>query len=466
MLNKKNILILLKSGIIAQILPILTYPIITRFYSTEDFGLYSTVLSIITTISVFIILKLDQALPISENKDKISLIRLSIISTILISISTLLILIMLKNFDLIHNIDFKTILLLVVSILLNGFINLYIGINISNGEFAKNANNQIIRSLFLATTQMIAGIIGYLEYGLIISFIIAQIISLIFLTFNNYQLVKSLFSENWKIKSDLNLLFSKYRDFPLFLSPTGLVNTLGMTVPILLISNIYGLTYAGFYGLVTRAFMTPLNVISLSISQPLFKDLSDNRNSKYNLKDIFIKSFIILVTVSVFPLNLFSGSMEFIFEKVFSSTWKVSGEIALYLMPWMSINFVLSPLLNLYIVLRKQSINLFINIIITLSRITVIIISGALNFDFSTMILLFGLISFIFAFVQLLILFKLINVSLYELIRFIVLPISFSIMLSYFININFTPIYSIIICTIIILIYFIILKKRLKGLLI
>lgn len=461
MLNKSNILILLKGGLIAQFLPIISYPIITRLFATEDFGLYSTILSIITTFTVITILKLDQAIPIANLEDKKRLIRVSLFSNTIITIFAFIIINLLIKNKFLETIDITSQLLLVIAIFLNGLINLFIGINVSKGKFKNNASNQIIRAVILTFLQVLLGYIGFTSYGLLISFVIAQALSLVFLLIKNKDEVKDALNIK-QIKNDLYLMKKSYLDFLFLLTPTQLINTMGMTIPIVLITSTYGLVAAGLYGLVTRAFMTPLNTISLSIAQPLFKEMSDFKDDVFILNKTLKKAVIMLSLIAIVPLNLVSANMEYLFSIVFSSEWEKAGTFALFIIPWISINFILSPISNLYTVLRKQHINLIMNIIITVARVSSILICYKLKFSMTQAILAFGIISFFLALAQIFILFSMVKLDKRILLMYVILPLIISLTLSIIMSSLFSPIISLSLCCVLLMVYIIISLKSIK----
>lgn len=50
---------------------------------------------------------------------------------------------------------------------------------------------------------------------------------------------------------------SRYRRFPLFLAPSGLLKVLGQQLPVLLVAYWYGSSVAGWLGLTLRVWPSP-----------------------------------------------------------------------------------------------------------------------------------------------------------------------------------------------------------------
>ena len=83
----KNFLSLISGTSIAQIIPILIAPILSRLYSPEDFGLYAFYIGIVGVLSVISTFKYEMAIIIPKNKLVVNqLLQISIFSSILISL--------------------------------------------------------------------------------------------------------------------------------------------------------------------------------------------------------------------------------------------------------------------------------------------------------------------------------------------------------------------------------------------
>lgn len=72
----KNISILMTGTIIAQVIPILLSPILTRLYSPSEFGMLAVFLSITSILAVFANLRLDVAIMSASDQEKLILKKL------------------------------------------------------------------------------------------------------------------------------------------------------------------------------------------------------------------------------------------------------------------------------------------------------------------------------------------------------------------------------------------------------
>ncbi len=82
-----NVFKLISGNIIAQILGIITIPVITRLYSPGDYGVFQLIISISSIITIFSCLSYQLAIMLpKEDEDSINIVALCIMLTILISV--------------------------------------------------------------------------------------------------------------------------------------------------------------------------------------------------------------------------------------------------------------------------------------------------------------------------------------------------------------------------------------------
>jgi len=93
----KNILVLMSGTTTAQIISLLVTPILTRLFSPEEFGNYALFITITSILSILISLRYELAIMLpKEEKDARSIVKLSLIISLIIS-SFLIIIIFVFN---------------------------------------------------------------------------------------------------------------------------------------------------------------------------------------------------------------------------------------------------------------------------------------------------------------------------------------------------------------------------------
>jgi len=122
----KNTLSLVSGNIIAQSIPMILAPILTRIYTPEEFVLFATFMSIVGIFMVIATGKYEMAIVMPEkDKETINIFALSILITIFISILSLIIVSIFNEeiVKLINHEELKNWLFLIpISVLVSGFL--------------------------------------------------------------------------------------------------------------------------------------------------------------------------------------------------------------------------------------------------------------------------------------------------------------------------------------------------------
>lgn len=340
----KNVVTLMTGTAVAQAIPIAVSPILTRLYTPEEFGALGLFLSI---TSIFVTLasgryELAIILP-KKDSDAINLLALGFIICTCVSFATFLtILIFNKKISLaLGNEEIGLWLFLTpISIFLSGVFNLLNYYNTRCKNYKDIRNAVVFKSIAMAITQVILGIIKTGAIGLISGQLISQIIS-------NGKLVKNITTDNSirHIKTTkLIALAKKYKDFPKFTMWAGLANSLSQNINNFFISTLYNLTYFGYYSFAEKILGMPASLIGSSIGQVYYQEGSREQQTNGTVYHSFIKTTKRLITIGVPFYFVLYFTVEDIFYYVFGADWVTAGSYAKILIPLFLVRFVVSPL--------------------------------------------------------------------------------------------------------------------------
>lgn len=365
----KNVLTLVTGSAISQLIIYASVLILTRLFSPEIFGVYILFSSSILILNPIITLQYELAIVIpKDDKDAINTLTLSLLIILFLSFIFLIIVILFKSLILsfleIEKLSFF-IYFLPLSTLLFGFINSLNYWNNRTKNFANIANGNIIKSASMSAGQIAIGFSIYKNIGLIPGMILGQISQFLFLIRKSYSSIH-------KHKNEINFsrmitLLKKYKDIPIYNTSINFLNTLSNEIPSLLISKYFGLTTLGIYGLAIKIGRAPVGIIQNSIGQVFFNKASEAYNKKENLQFIIKKTWLHLLKISgliFIPLLIISFFLDIIFGK----EWMEVGYYLRILIPWLFIMFFSSPISNLIVILNKQKVILFYDILLLISR--------------------------------------------------------------------------------------------------
>lgn len=390
----KNISILVTGTVIAQIIPFLIAPIITRIYSPSDFGFFSFYMSIAAGITVICTARYDLAIVLPKNNnDAQKLITLSFIICSIVSFFSLIviiIIILLKNIP----VYFCLIPLFVFML---GFNQIFINWNNRIKKYKQISFNRINNSIFGNLSMLGLGFLKTGTIGLIIGTFIGIIIStLIFvrkdlkLLFHNIRFSKY---------SEIKEIAIQHKEMPKTNTIQALIDMYQINGLVYLIPIFFSSTILGLYSFGMRILQAPVNLLGSAIAQVFYQRASEKYNKNENiypfLKDTIIRSAIIAIPIPV--ILLLKG--EDLFAFIFSENWRLAGLYAKILSPWIYFDFIRTTISQTPIILSKQkqlaSISIFGSLIITISILYAGIIVKDITFGFYMISILFSILNVI-----------------------------------------------------------------------
>jgi lipopolysaccharide exporter len=369
----KNTLTLVSGTAIAQIIPIILTPVLTRLYSPEEFGLFSLYTSLVLILSVVATGRYELAIMIPENRiEALNLAALSILIAFIYSfIISLIITIFPREIaSLLGQPDIKTwLFFLPISIFLIG---VYQSVNYwtnRNKFYKKIAQTRVLQSLVNGSVNITFSKLG--ATGLIGGYIIGQLFATTFLIYKNASEFKKICT---KVNFKEMLRQSKnYIDFPVKSSIGALLNVLASYLPLLLIGIFYGPTVMGLFSLTLKTLSTPISIIGNSVSQ-VFYERAVNASRVGGMEELFKKTTFYLFLIIVFPMLVLFIFGERIFSIAFGKEWKEAGIITQYLIPFYFVRFIFSAQSSLLMVKRKLKFEIKINFLFLLGQLLSIFI--------------------------------------------------------------------------------------------
>ena len=271
----KNMAIMSIAPIFTQALSFILIPIITRYYSPEDFGMFSLYGSIITPFAVFANLGYGSAIVSAQSDDEASnLFTLNIFSTILFTLLSFIIFIIFneeigsfKNYGSIKSYFW----LIPISILIHGFYIAFRSLNIRFKGFNLISSSQIVKYLSENSNNLIAAFTGFASGGLlIIGGLLGGISSLSILSINFWTKTKNKIINDFSLNS-LKHVALKYSKFPKYILPVDFVSRISEQLPIYLLAIYFSQSIIGYYALGLRLLTMPISLIGGAIGDVFFK---------------------------------------------------------------------------------------------------------------------------------------------------------------------------------------------------
>ncbi len=363
----KNSILMINSAVIVQIISISVSPILTRIYQPNDFGTFGILMAVVGLLSIFSTFGYSNAILIASEHELNSLRIFCLKSVMFVSFICLLVLLLWhRKLFAFFNLDkyYYFIYVIPLLVMFNGISIIYNSLAIRFNYFKILTKNRILTAIMSAFVSIGLGLLYKSVWGLILGFMIVQIISSIFLltAFNRRQQNLDIFISR---NAPLVEILRGHKQFLQFGMPTALINNFLNQLPIFALSKFSFQPYAsiGHYNMTNRILGLPVALVSTSIGDSFKQRALIDYNTLGNCRDIYIRTFKILFLLSIVPFSLIITFGPDIFEYIFGLQWRESGEYARILGPMFLLRFSVSPLSSVFVIAQKQKLDLYLHIL-------------------------------------------------------------------------------------------------------
>jgi O-antigen/teichoic acid export membrane protein len=384
----RNVMLVSAGTIVAQIIPSIISPIITRIYTPEEFGLYGIYMAIASLLVTIASGRYDLAIFIPDKiNDSKRIVLLSIFLAALFSIFICFIIFPL-NYILVNYLGEKEISVWLYTIpfivfLISMFQVILQWLN-KIKSYKGISGLRIVNSGIMSFLNLGFGFLDLKINGLILSTLVSQTI-LSLLTFKYIKTFVNLFSI-----PRFRALMKKYVNYPKFLLPSTLAGELAAQIPVILLSAFFGPATSGFYLLANKIMALPMSVVGGSIGSVYRQEAFDEFIKKGNCTELYKKTFRKMFIFGFFPFLIFFFGGKFIFSLIFGMQWVIAGEMASYLSVMIFFQILSTPMADTILLVNAQKIDLFLQIgRLTLSILSLLI--GKLFRSYELGIILFSM---------------------------------------------------------------------------
>lgn len=366
----RNVGKLLTANVFAQVLGLLIYPILTRLYAPEDFGLLSLFTSIGGVLIILASLDWHNAIVLPKTDEgarpivHISLLAIAILTGLLsltIPFATPIANIF-KSPDLA-----KYYWLLPLYVCLMSVWNVLNYWYIRRQAYGRVSGYQISQSLFSAGYKTGFGWFGILNGGLLYSSILSPLCALIISIFLSWgRHLQSLLSWNWEECKKAAL---SYVNFPKYSLPHSLLNNIAAQLPILLLTPLFSVREVGFWSMAIMLSFMPISTITRALYQVYYQKITAKVNARLSISSFF-RRFTTLTLAFVLPFfTLLWFVLPALTAWLLGAEWEVTGVYIRWLLPWLVCNILCASTGYLFNIFFKQKQGLFFEILVLVCRV-------------------------------------------------------------------------------------------------
>lgn len=464
-----NVAKLTTGSAVAQAITILLVPVITRLFSPEAFGVLGVFTSITSIISSVACLRYERTVMLPESDEKaVNLFSLSIIISLLVSILCAFLIIFFRGYivKLLNASNSKVIIFLVpLMVFVSGSFLILQSWNLRKKNFGTLSFIPIINAMSAQLLKIFLGFLGFVRGEfLIIATIIGHIASNLYMAYKTWRSDGHFIIRATNLGSMLEGM-KRYKDFPIYGSWSTLLNVFSQNLPVLIFGFYFSTEAVGLYVLARRVLNSPMRFVGTSIGRVFFQKAAETKNLGHlpYLVEGVLRNLFILGLFPFLVLIVIGGDL---FYFVFGKGWYESGVYAQILCIWIFLEFVYTPVSTLFGVLELQKAALFSNIGLVSLRFISLLIGGILGNPRIAVIIL-SATGAIYSSVLIVWLTSKADVNVYKMIslstlfNFCLIPLPILLAIHFFeaiIEPHF--IYTLVLCLIGIMLYYILIIKR------
>lgn len=356
---KKNVAIMVSGRVLAQAIPILLTPLLTRLYSPSEFGIFGVYAAIIAFLAMISNgrYSLSIILPKSDIETKRLLILSSFLTIVVTAIFALGFIALGSCFFDFFEISMlqKYLPILILNIL---FIGLYESLYyyvLRTKNYKILTTNIIIQALVLVSIRLLCGYLNFTEIGLIISYLIGYSVGYILLISRLKIPIFSLFKE-FKI-FDYILLLKRYSRFPKYSLLADSLSVLATYSPNMLLNKIFGSVVTGYYSMSDKILGSPIWFVTSSVGDVFKQEASEQLRVKNSCFEVFVKTTKTLFFIGIIPFSVLFIISPYVVPFILGENWKEAGVFIQIFSIMYFLRFIISPVSHVIYIVNKQNYN-------------------------------------------------------------------------------------------------------------
>lgn len=341
------------ASVVSQLCALAVFPIVARWCTVGDLGLYQLYLSVVTGISVIACLRYDYALlqPASESEAR-SLSTVAIVAALVSGLATVGAVIvaggLFQTEGWIRLRDSVAFVAIAVSV--GGITSVRTQWLTRRGAFGQLVRARLAQSTIMAGTQILTSFYGYGGFGLLLSDVLGRCAGLIAL----WRPDNCQGPGQTRLRELLHVAL-RYSRFPMISTPSAIINAVGFSLPVLFLERYYGVSGVGIYSLLERIMGVPTTFAGQPLSQTFIHRLRESmrepsRNGARNELSSTVRATAVL---GIVPFAALALAGPRIVSVVFGEQWQTVGHLAQVLAVPYFVAYAFWPVMPALIILNR-----------------------------------------------------------------------------------------------------------------
>ena len=329
---------------LAQIIPILATPVLTRLYSPADFGVLALYLSCAAVLAVLATGRYEMAIPLPA--DELTAANIAVFTVKLSAIVSLLVLAVVAAFglpiaSLLGDVSLVPWLyFLPLTVFAGGVISACQFWCNLRSEYARMAGNRMQVGLVTALAQIGLGSLGF-RGGQVVGAVIGQGLSAA-------VYARSIWHNDHQIFSRTSLAAQIqaakiYLRHPAHIAPSQLIGVVAGIMPVFIMTEAYGVTAAGMLALALKLVALPTSLVASAIGDVYRQKIAQSYNETGQFKSIFVRTLSLTTVIAFIPFLFMYFLAPPVFVLIFGEAWREAGNYAQILTVAAFFQFIFTP---------------------------------------------------------------------------------------------------------------------------
>ena len=353
---KRNSLTLSGGVAVAQVIPLIFYPLLGRIFTVAEFGLLASLTSIISVLTVVGSGRYENGVLVAPTKEEAAHVAvLSVVLSLIVMMLSWLVMRFLLQDALVqwlHEPQLSRWLFVcpLASVCIIVF-NVYNEWCVREKYFRALAVNKMVNAGATTLSKVFLGFVHLVSQGLVVGDLFGRFVSAVGCVIRAWMKDGSTFA---KVRlAGLWRCLIKYKDFPIYTMPGQLFNAVGQSAPVLLIAFLFDSETVGLFSMATMVFVLPITVIGNTLRDVYRQRANEEYVATGQCVASFRKLLLFLVSLGGGGLLLLVWFLPWLMCLILGPQWREAGYYAQILAPTMVLSFIAGPLSGVFIITNK-----------------------------------------------------------------------------------------------------------------
>ena len=368
----RNILKLISGEGIGRAIGFMAAPIVTRLYTSSDFGMLAVFASLCALFYPFCTFKYTVAIPLPPNEivgvnALAACLLILAVNTVILAASLFLYHSQILSLFSSEAID-SFWYFIPFAFLFSGLADALSYFSTRYRNFSVIAKVTVVQRAVGALTKIVLGLLHFNVVGLLIGNILAESGGLTLYIRTYWRRLKDNASK--VTTGRIRFVLKRYIEFPSYRLPSQILQNASGSIPVLYFAWQYGASVTGLISLAISMLSVPVGIVCTSVGKAFYGEIALlGRKNSPEIAALTGRIMIRLLAVSIIPFTLVICFGPWIFRTFFGHEWAQSGIYARYLCLYLVFRFVYSPISDgIFNVFEQQKLLFWLEV----SRIVIV----------------------------------------------------------------------------------------------